>query len=154
MGRQGAVVLFLLIMLVIAGIAHADDNMLYGSSTFCRVPRCDELSQENYQYIMNAEKLGLSDEQIRELREIKNECDREFILDKAKMRTARSELYELLDADEIDMKEVEKKSREVSELLSRIVLKRTKVKVQSMMILTAKQKKKAKELFMGQPPKK
>ncbi|MDH3976022.1 MAG: Spy/CpxP family protein refolding chaperone [Deltaproteobacteria bacterium] len=126
--------------------AGAEDRLLYGS-TFCMVPRCDELSPENHLYIMNADKLGLSDEQIKKLRQIKSECDREFIEDRARMRVARTELYTLLEADPVDMKAVEEKSEEISRLLNGIILKRTKVKVKSMMILTEEQKKKARGLF-------
>jgi Spy/CpxP family protein refolding chaperone len=96
---------------------------------------------------MNAEKLGLSDEQIKKLGEIKSECDREFVLDRDNLRAAKLELDDLLKSDEIDMKKVGEKSREISELMHKVTIKRVKTKVRSMMILTDKQKEKARKLF-------
>ncbi|MBE9536663.1 MAG: hypothetical protein IMF07_05730 [Proteobacteria bacterium] len=153
MYKTGIMGVYLIATVFLFGTANADDRLLYGSSTFCRVPRCDELSQENYLYIMNAEKLGLSDEQIKKLGKIKSECDREFIVDRAKLRVAKLELDELLKSDEIDMQKAGEKSREISELLHKITIKRIKTKVQSMMILTDEQREKTKELFGSQLPK-
>ena len=153
MYKTGIMGVYLIATVFLFSTANADDRLLYGSSTFCRVPRCDELSQENYLYIMNAEKLGLSDEQIKKLGEIKSECDREFIVDRAKLRVAKLELDDLLKSDEIDMQKAGEKSKEISELLHKITIKRIKTKVQSMMILTDEQREKTKELFGSGLPK-
>ena len=134
------------------GAVFAGEEIEYGTS-LCKIPRCDELSQENHLYIMNAEKLGLSDEQIKKLGEIKSECDREFILDRDNLRAAKLELDDLLKSDEIDMQKVGQKSKEISELLHKVTIKRVKTKVRSLMILTDEQKEKAKKLFGGQLPK-
>ncbi len=146
MYKKGIIVTIVAAMLFAQSIAFAGEDIEYGTS-LCKIPRCDELSQENHLYIMNAEKLGLSDEQIKKLGEIKSECDREFLLDRDNMRVAKLELDDLLSSDKIDMKKVGEKSREMSELLHKITIKRVKTKVRSMMILTDKQKEKAKELF-------
>jgi len=149
--KKVAAAVVLIAVILLSHTVEAEDNTLLESS-LCKVPRCDELSQRNHLYIMNAEELGLSEEQIKKLREIKSECDREFVIDREKMRVAKLDLGELLKSDEIDMKKVEEKSREVSDLLNKIILKRTKVIVQSMMVLTADQKKRAEELFGNQTP--
>ncbi len=135
MYKKGIIVTILTAMFFVPSAVFAGEEIEYGTS-LCKIPRCDELSQENYLYIMNSEKLGLSDEQIKELREIKSECDREFILDRDNLRVAKLELDDLLKSDEIDMKKVEEKSKRISELLYKVTIKRVKTKVWSMMILT------------------
>ena len=153
MCKKGIIAVILTVMFFAQSTVFAEEEIEYGTS-LCKIPRCDELSQENHLYIMNAEKLGLSDEQIRKLGEIKSECDREFLLDRDNMRVAKLELDKLLNSDEIDMEKVGDKSREISELMHKITIKRVKTKVQSMMILTDKQKEKARELFGSQLPEK
>ena len=149
MYKKGIIVAIVAAIFFAHGDVFAEEEIEYGTS-LCKIPRCDELSQENHLYIMNAEKLGLSDEQIRKLGEIKSECDREFLLDRDNMRVAKLELDDLLKSDEIDMQKVGQKSREISELMHKITIKRVKTKVRSMMILTDKQKEKVKELFGSQ----
>jgi len=149
MHRKGIIAAILSILFFVQGDLFAGEEIKYGTS-LCKIPRCDELSQENHLYIMNAEKLGLSDEQIKRLREIKSECDRDFIRDRDNLRVAKLELDDLLKSDEIDMQKAGEKSREISELLHKVTIKRVKTKVRSMMILTDQQKEKAKELFGSQ----
>ena len=146
MCKKGIIAAILTVLFFVQSAVFAEEDTRY-QTTLCKVPRCDELSQENHLYIMNAEKLGLSDEQIKKLREIKSECDREFIQDREKLRVARLNLNELLESDEIDMQKVGEKSKEISQLLHKFTIKRIKTKVQSMMILTDEQKERAKELF-------
>ncbi len=146
MCKKGIIAAILTAMFFAQSNLFAEEDTRYDTS-LCKVPRCDELSQENHLYIMNAEKLGLSDEQIKKLREIKSECDREFIFDRKKLREARLDLNEFLESDEIDMQKVGEKSKEISKLLHKFTIKRIKTKVQSMMILTDEQKERAKELF-------
>jgi len=149
MCKKGIIAAILSIMFFVQGNLFAGEEIDYGTS-LCKIPRCDELSQENYLYIMNAEKLGLSDEQVKSLGDIKSECDRDFIRDRDNLRVAKLELDDLLKNDEIDMQKVGQKSREISDLLHKITIKRVKTKVRSMMILTDEQQEKAKELFGSQ----
>ena len=151
MYKKEIIVTIVAAMFFAHGAIFAGEEIEYGTS-LCKIPRCDELSQENHLYIMNAEKLGLSDEQIKKLGEIKSECDREFVLDRDKLRVAKLELDDLLKSDEIDIKKVGEKSKEISELMHKTTIKRVKTKIQSMMILTDEQKEKAKELFGRQLP--
>lgn len=153
MYKKGIIVTIVAAMFFSHGTLLAGEEIEYSTSQ-CKIPRCDELSQENHLYIMNAEKLGLSDEQIKKLGDIKSECDRDFLLDRDKLRVAKLELDDLLKSDDIDMKKVGQKSKEISELLHRVTMKRVKTKVQSMMILTGEQKEKAKGLLGSQLPKK
>lgn len=134
-----------LTIVVLCRAAYAADKPF--ESSICMIPRCDELSQENHLYIMNAEKLGLSDEQIKELREIENECDRAFLEERARLRVARLDLYEILESDRYDMEALKDKTREISEIVSSLILRRTTVKVKAMMVLTEEQKKKARKLL-------
>ena len=50
---------------------------------------CDEKTRENHFYLMNAEKLGLSTEQIKQLKDIKGGCDKLCVADKVRLRIAK-----------------------------------------------------------------
>lgn len=125
--------------------ANADDkeNMV---SNHGLLLECDDKTRENHLYLMNAEKLGLSPEQIEKLRQIRGDCDRYCIVEKVKLKVAKKELNELLSKENIDIKKAEAKIREISELQNRLSLRHVKTKVESMMILNDEQKEKAKKL--------
>jgi len=135
--------LFALLLLPVpsrAGETNMDVN------THGMLLECDDKTRENHLYLMNAEKLGLTAEQIKELREIKGECDRYCVVEKARLNVAKKELRELLASKNIDMKKAEEKIREISELQNKVSIRHVKTKVESMMILNDEQKEKAKKL--------
>jgi len=115
-------------------------------STHGMLLECDDQTRENHLYLMNAEKLGLTKDQIKQLREIKGDCDKFCVVEKARLRIAKKELNELLSREDIDMKEAEEKIREISELQNKLSIRHVKTKVESMMILNNAQKEKAKKL--------
>lgn len=122
------------------------DNGERDISTHGMLLECDEKTRENHLYLMNAEKLGLSKEQIKQLQEIKGDCDKFCVVEKARLRVAKKELNDLLSKEEIDMKKAEEKIREISELQNKISIRHVKTKVESLMILNDKQKEIAKHL--------
>ncbi|MDH3974538.1 MAG: periplasmic heavy metal sensor [Deltaproteobacteria bacterium] len=138
---------FLFFLLPFQANAENQDNDV---NTHGMLLECDDKTRENHLYLMNAEKLGLSQDQIRQLREIKGDCDRFCVVEKARLRVAKRELNELLAKEEIDMKKAEEKIREMSELQNKLSMRHVKTKVESMMILNDEQKEKAKKLAAPQ----
>lgn len=107
---------------------------------------CDDKTRENHLYLMNAEKLGLSAEQIKELRDIKGECDNVCIVDRVRLRVAKVELAEILKSESLDMPLAKEKLKEISALQDRLRIRHLKTKVKAMMVLNDEQKEKAKVL--------
>jgi len=107
---------------------------------------CDDVTRENHLYLMNAEKLGLSEDQIKELQKVEGGCDKVCAIDKQKLRVAKAELNELLKSEVIDMKAAEEKIKEISKIQDKLSLRHLKAKVKSMMILDDDQKKLASKL--------
>ena len=107
---------------------------------------CDDKTRENHLYLMNAEKLGLSAGQIKELRDIKGECDKLCIADRVRLRVAKVELTEILKSESLDMPSAKEKLKEISDLQDRLRVRHLKTKVKAMMVLSEDQKEKAKRL--------
>jgi len=107
---------------------------------------CDDKTRENHLYLMNAEKLGLSAEQIKELRDIKGECDNLCIADRVRLRVAKVELAEIMKGESIDMALAKEKIKEISALQDSLRIRHLKTKVKAMMVLSEKQKEKARAL--------
>ncbi len=104
---------------------------------------CDDKTRENHLYLMNAEKLGLSAEQVKELRDIKGDCDKVCITDKVRLRVAKVELTEILKSEDIDMALAKEKIRLISDLQDSLRIRHLKTRVKSMMVLSKDQKEKA-----------
>ena len=107
---------------------------------------CDDKTRENHLYLMNAEKLGLTAEQIKELRDIKGECDNLCIADRVRLRVAKVELTEIMKNESLDMSLAKEKIKEISALQDSLRVRHLKTKVKAMMVLNEKQKEKAKAL--------
>ena len=114
-----------------------EHGMMYG---------CTKTKQDQHIYLMNAEKLGLSDKQVKKLRNIRGECKKECVLNKAKLRVAKVDLDGALESEDIDMALVEKKAGEISELMKKLLVRSIKVNVEASMVLTEEQKKIAKTI--------
>lgn len=115
-------------------------------STHGMLLECDNETHENHLYLMNAKKLGLSEKQIEQLQDIKGDCDKFCVMEKARLRVAKTDLNEMLKSKNIDMKKAEEKIREISELQNSLRIRHLKMKVEAMMVLTDDQKEKAKTL--------
>ncbi len=134
------------VSILIIPFSPADSFGEMDLSTHGLLLECDDQTRENHLYLMNAEKLGLTDDQIKELQKVKGDCDKYCVLDKAKLRAAKADLNELLKSEEIDMKKAEAKIRAISKLQDRLNIRHLKTKVQSMMLLTDEQKEIAKRI--------
>ena len=103
---------------------------------------CDDKTRENHFYLMNAEKLGLSAEQIKQLRDIKGGCDKVCVVEKVRLRVEKVELAEILKGKDIDMTLAKEKISKISALQDSLRIRHLKTKVKAMMVLTEEQKKK------------
>ena len=104
---------------------------------------CDDKTRESHFYLMNAEKLGLSAEQIKQLRDIKGDCNKVCIVEKVRLRVAKVELAEILKGKDIDMVLAKEKIRLISTLQDSLRIRHLKTKVKAMMVLSENQKEKA-----------
>ncbi len=145
--RKLIILLFLVTAhLYLSGSAWAEEGQLY-ISTHGGAAQCDDFTQEQHLYLMNSEALGLNEKQVKKLRNIKIDCEKDCIIDRERLRVSKVKMDEILEEDDIDMRFVEKRSREISEIMNRLRIRRIKGKVEAMMILTPEQKEKAKELI-------
>ena len=124
-------------------LAEAEDMTV---DTHGMLIECDDKTRENHLYLMNAEKLGLSSEQIKELRDIKGECGNLCIADRVRLRVAKVDLAEILKNESLDMPQAKEKLKEISALQDRLRVRHLKTKVKAMMLLNDEQKEKAKVL--------
>lgn len=97
-------------------------------------------------YFKNKEALGFTGDQLEQLHDIKVNFKKSYIMDKAKLKVAKIELEELLDADQVNMEVVKKKVKEVSGLKETLLFAKIKTGVDAKKILNEEQKKKAKKL--------
>lgn len=104
---------------------------------------CDNKIRENHLYLMNAEKLGLTAEQIKELRDIKGDCDKLCIADKVRLRVAKVGLSKILKSKDLDMTVAKEKIMEISALQDSLRVRHLKTRVKAIMILNEEQKEQA-----------
>ena len=104
---------------------------------------CDDKTRESHFYLMNAEKLGLRAEQIKQLRDIKGGCDKVCVVEKVRLRVAKVELAEILKGKDIDMALAREKIRLISTIQDSLRIIHLKIRVKAMMVLNEKQKEKA-----------
>jgi len=145
MKKLNAFIIISLFTILLPTVAHPEDLTELGGQ-HGMVSGCTESKQNQHIYLMNADKLGLSDEQIMRLRNVRGECKKECVLNKAKLRIAKVELTEALEKKDIDMGLVEQKASEISDLMRKLLIKSIKVNVEAALVLTDEQKEKAKEL--------
>ena len=104
---------------------------------------CENKTRESHLYLMNAKKLELSDEQIKELRDIKGGCDKVCVVEKVRLRVAKVELTAILETKVVDMALAKEKIRLISDLQDSLRIRHLKTKVRAMMVLSESQKEKA-----------
>ena len=160
MGIFSVIVGALLLMVSVAGAEMMSEkmDMIGKGSDSGMMPgmcqgRMGQMSSEHmgkkghHFLLMNADELGLADEQLEKLHKIKSGFEKEYILDRAKLKVAQIELEELLEKDSIDMNMVEKKVNEITGLKGKIMLEGVKNKVEARKILTEEQREKASKLW-------
>jgi hypothetical protein len=97
-------------------------------------PHGDMLSPE-----MLREALGLNDEQVQKLRQLRSDYEKETIRKHADLRVARLEMRDLLEQKNIDMGQLEKKIRQIEGVRSDLMLFRVKSLMKAKEFLSAEQ---------------
>ncbi len=107
---------------------------------------CDDKTRENHLYLMNAEKLGLTKAQVEKLRNIKGDCDKFCVVEKARLRVAKMDLDQIMKSESFDQKAAEVKIKEISELQNKLRIRHIRTKAEAMMVLNDRQKERVKDL--------
>ena len=98
-------------------------------------------------FLISSGELDLSDGQKADLEGIRRGFEEEAVDIRKRMKTARKELEELLEKDDVDMGAVERKVREISELKGELILKAVMTRLETRKVLTKEQLEKARELI-------
>lgn len=97
-------------------------------------------------YLNRAEELGLTQQQIEQLRNLKFEFEKANVQRQAALQTARLELQQLKSADNVDAKKVEAKIREIQNREADLEVATFQAQVRAKEVLTAEQKAKLKDM--------
>ena len=97
--------------------------------------------------LQNREKLGLSNDQVRKLEQLRTDFQKESIRRDADVRVAEMDLKGLLEAQTVDMAKVEAKVREIERLRADGRLARIRTIEKGKEQLTADQRKKLQEII-------
>ena len=100
--------------------------------------------------LRNREKLGLSDDQVKKLEQLRSDFEKETIRNEADIRVAELDLNNLLQAQSADLAKVEAKIREVERLRADLRIARIRAIEKGKALLTAEQRKKLQELLADQ----
>jgi hypothetical protein len=97
--------------------------------------------------LRNREKLGLSDDQVRRMEQLRTEFEKESIRKEADLRVAEMDLETLLDAPNVDLAKVETKVREVEKIRADLRIARIRTIEKAKDLLTPEQRKKLQEIL-------
>ncbi len=100
--------------------------------------------------LRNREKLGLSDDQVKKLEQIRSDFEKETIRNEADTRVAEIDLNELLQAPSVDLGKVEGKIREVERLRADLRIARIRAIEKGKGLLSAEQRKRLQDLVLDQ----
>jgi len=100
--------------------------------------------------LRHREKLGLSENQARQLEQLRDNFQKESIRKEADLRVAEMDLKALLEAEAVDMTKVEEKIREIERLKGDLRLARIRAIEKGKEQLTAEQRKKLQEMLSDQ----
>ena len=100
-------------------------------------------------YLRHSEELGLGDDQVRKIKEIRLNLVKQVSPLNSDLQVARLELQDLLDDEQVDLRKVETKMNSVGELRSKIAFALASARIETRNLLTAEQREKAKHLRSG-----
>jgi hypothetical protein len=100
--------------------------------------------------LRNREKLGLSDDQVKKLEQLRSDYEKETIRNDADVRVAEIDLNHLLQAGSVDLPKVEGKIREVERLRADLRIARVRAVEKGKAVLTPEQRKKLQEMLADQ----
>jgi DNA gyrase/topoisomerase IV subunit A len=101
--------------------------------------------------LRNREKLGLSDEQVRRMEQLRTDFEKESIRKEADLRVAEMDLETLLDAPNVEMGKAEAKVREIEKTRADLRIARIRAIEKAKALLTPDQRKKLQEILSDAP---
>ena len=101
--------------------------------------------------LRNRERLGLSDDQVKKLEQLRADFEKLSIRNDAELRVAEIDLTNLLQAQNRDLTKIEAKIREIERLRGDLRIERIRAIEKAKGLLTADQRKKLNDLLMDQP---
>jgi len=100
--------------------------------------------------LRNREKLGLSDDQVKKLEQLRSDFEKETIRNEADIRVAEIDLNNLLQAASADLPKIEGKIREIERLRADLRIARLRAIEKGKALLTVEQGRKLQELLSDQ----
>jgi Spy/CpxP family protein refolding chaperone len=100
--------------------------------------------------LRNREKMGLSEDQVKKLEQLRSDFEKETIRNEADIRVAEIDLNNLLQAPSGDMPKIESKIREIERLRADLRIARIRAIDKGKALLSADQRKKLQELISDQ----
>jgi Spy/CpxP family protein refolding chaperone len=100
--------------------------------------------------LRNREKIGLSEEQVRKLEQLRSDFEKETIRNEADIRVAEIDLNNLLQAPSADLGKVEAKIREIERLRADLRIARIRAIEKGKALLSPDQRKRLQELTSDQ----
>ncbi len=97
------------------------------------------------------EELKLTDDQIKRLKDIRDAFSKKSVKQRAEMKTRRIDLKRALDTEKIDLADVEKKIREISNMRVDLRIARLKAIQEGKSVLTAEQQKQLSKIARKRP---
>jgi Spy/CpxP family protein refolding chaperone len=97
--------------------------------------------------LRNREKLGLSDDQVRRMEQLRTDFEKESIRKEADLRVAEMDLEALLDAPAVEMGKVEAKVKEIEKTRADLRIARIRAIEKAKELLTPDQRKKLQEIL-------
>jgi Spy/CpxP family protein refolding chaperone len=101
--------------------------------------------------LRNRERLGLSDDQVKKLEQLRADFEKLSIRNDAELRVAELDLTDLLQTQSRDLTKIEAKIREIERLRADLRIERIRAIEKAKALLSADQRKKLNELLMDQP---
>jgi Spy/CpxP family protein refolding chaperone len=104
----------------------------------------------------NRERLGLTDDQVKKLEQVRDNFERQLIRNEAEARIVELDIAALLDNEPVELPKVETKIHEAEKLRADLRIARIRAVEQARSVLNIEQKKKLEELGPGQraaPPR-
>ncbi len=100
--------------------------------------------------LRNREKIGLSDEQVKKLEQLRSDFEKETIRNEADIRVAEIDLNNLLQAPSADMGKIEAKIRDIERLRADLRIARIRAIDKGKALLSPDQRKRLQELTSDQ----
>ncbi len=97
------------------------------------------------------EELKLTDDQIKRLKDIRDAFSKKSVKQRAEMKTRRIDLKRALDTEKIDLADVEKKIREISNMRVDLRIARLKAIQEGKSVLNAEQQKQLSKIARKRP---